>query len=344
MLSEKRTIVPLISSGLFDFQSEQFYMRKTIGCGIFSFVVYAIASWMLLTFAVGWPAIAFAADEKTAAKSKDEENEPPPKPKAVTLTTADQIPLKATYYPGSKEENSIPIILVHATKGDRSDLEDLALYLQGLGHAVIAPDLRGHGENPHFTIKPADYDAIIAHDMEAVKRFLRDENNEKKLNIDALCIVGVGSGAVVAINYARADWSYLPLSSGKQGQDVKALVMISPDLSIKGLGAKDALADPLIRANLSVLVIYGEKNSKAAKEAKLVYQAFERYHPTPPPAEALEKQDLFKVTPATALQGAKLLNEENFKSDLQGNIGKFIELRLVKKAFPWALRRNPLEK
>jgi len=324
-------------------------MRKILGLGVAPLPFLIVAWPILLALVAGWPQGLRAAEEKEKAKGKveAEESKAPPEPEVITLTTDDGVDLKATYYyPSTKKgmEKTIPIIMVHGTKGDRRDFEDLATYLQGLGHAVIVPDLRGQGANTHFTLRPDDYSLIVSADMEAVKRFLKEQNNEKKLNIDALCIVGLGSGAVVALNYSQIDWAYPPLAIGKQGQDVKALVLISPDLSVKGLSARDALADMNVRANLSILLIYGEKNSKAVRDAKLVYGAFERYHPTPSAEEAADKQDLFKVTQETALQGAKLLNENNFKANLNGFIAKFIDLRLVKKPTPWSVRKNPLDR
>jgi pimeloyl-ACP methyl ester carboxylesterase len=326
-------------------------MRRILGLGVAPLPFLIAAGLILAAIVAGWPGGLRAAEQKEKAKGKVEadDSDAPPQPEVITLTTDDGVDLKTTYYyPATKKgmEKTIPIIIVHGTKGDRHDFEDLATYLQGLGHAVIVPDLRGQGANTHFTLRPDDYGLIVSADMEAVKRFLKEQNNEKKLNIDALCIIGVGSGAVVALNYSQIDWAYPPLAIGKQGQDVKALVLVSPDLSVKGLSARDALADVNVRANLSILLIYGEKNSKAARDAKLVYGAFERYHAKPPTdeKEAAETQDLFKVTQETALQGAKLLNESNFKANLNSMIGKFIDLRLVQKSTAWSMRKNPLAK
>ena len=65
--------------------------------------------------------------------------------------------MKATYYPGTKDEESIPVILLHGFKGNRKDFtkedEGLAWFLQkNLGCAVIVPDLRGHGDSTKVRI------------------------------------------------------------------------------------------------------------------------------------------------------------------------------------------------
>ena len=66
---------------------------------------------------------------------------------------------------------------------------------------------------------------MAALDMEAVRKFLVDKNDAGELNLNKLCLVGSGMGASVAANWAVQDWSAPPLAVGKQGQDVKALVL-----------------------------------------------------------------------------------------------------------------------
>ena len=72
-------------------------------------------------------------------------------------------------------------------------------------------------------------------DVEMCKAFLMEKNNNKELNIDKLCLVGAEMGAVVAVDWAARDWSWPILPGRKQGQDVKALVLLSPEWSFKGM-------------------------------------------------------------------------------------------------------------
>ena len=307
-----------------------------------------------LVTAGGWPNAVRGAERKTKAESGDHDD--PPEPKDITLHTNDGVDLRATYFSGTEKrtedgkyrekdeeekETTVPIIMVHGTKGSRRDFDSLASTLQQQGHAVIVPDLRGQGDNTHFNPRPEDYDLMVAQDLEAAKRFLIEKNNKKELNIESLCIVGAGSGAALALNYALVDWSFEALATVKQGQDVKALVLISPEMSVKGASVKKALADVNVRANLSVLVMVGKKSQKAMKEAKLVHGAFERYHPLPPEDERKEKQDLFLQTPDTNLQGAKLLNEESLQPALNGQDRKVYRVAAGEEAFSLGRAEKP---
>lgn len=276
-----------------------------------------------------------------------DEPEKPLPPEQVTLRTGDGLTLLATFYPSREGKKAVPVVLLHASKGSHADFEELALLLQQAGHAVIAPDLRGHGETARaergeriVELRPADYAAMADEDVEAVKKFLLLRNNAGELNIDKLCLVGVEMGADVAINFAARDWSWPVLNTGKQGQDVKALVLISPEWTFKGLRIGDAIADENVRSRISVLVIAGRGNSKAYQEARRLYTAMERFHPNNSEDEP-EKQTLVLRTPATSLQGTRLLHEKSMKLDAM--IAKFIELRLVRQPIPWTERRNPLE-
>jgi hypothetical protein len=171
----------------------------------------------------------------------------------------------------------------------------------------------------------------MIHDLEAVKSFLLSEHNAGKLNIRKLCVVGAEMGAVVALNWAALDWSWPPLVTGPQGQDVRALVLITPQWGFKGLTIKNATAHVDLLKSASVMIIAGAKDSANLDDARRLNQLFEKYHELPPPDAPLavrqEKQDLFLITPATTLVGTKLLNEKSLR--LEKVIADFINFRLV---------------
>jgi pimeloyl-ACP methyl ester carboxylesterase len=268
-----------------------------------------------------------------------------PPPKELSLKTRDGMTLAATYYASNLGKDAATIILLHGAKGSRHDFSKIAPQLQEAGHAVIAPDLRGHGDSTRpfdrsGELRTADYLGMVEDggDLETVKTFLLQRNNAGELNVEKLGIVALDAGCVIAINWAALDWSWPMLTTGKQGQDVKALVLISPEWAAKGLRINDALTDPNVRRNLSMMIIAGKSGHKPMQDAKRLHNTLERYHPTPLPDEAVEKQTLWLRTPATSLQGAALMNDKNSKIDQL--ILRFFEARLSKRAFEWTQRGN----
>ena len=287
--------------------------------------------------------------KKTASKSKQiatKKDEIPP-PENVDLVTADGVLLKATFFPGLKKNQSVPVILLHMFNGRRNDYRSLAPYLQSLGHAVLVPDLRGHGDSTRVrnvtrpleadSMPPMAFAGMVVGDLEACKKFLMKKNNEGELNIEKLCIVGAEMGAVVAADYARLDWSWPPLATGKQGQDVNAVVLISPQWSFRRLQMKAAMASPAVRDHISVMIAVGKERSKNVREAKRLNSMFERYRPEP---EKVTDQTLFYIPLATSLQGTKILDVPGL--GLHQYIAKFIKLRLVDQTFPWKKRDSAL--
>ena len=145
-------------------------------------------------------------------------------------------------------------------------------------------------------------------------------------------------GSVIAVNWAMLDWSWPPLTIGKQGQDVKALVLISPMWSFRGMNSTTAMNSDAIRRDLSFLIVVGKGSSKHLAEANRFHKSLERSHPMPAPEDRKTKQDLFLKPLSTKLQGAKLLGEN---LDLEQLIGLFIERRLSEQTFAWSERRDP---
>ncbi|MBX7168411.1 MAG: alpha/beta hydrolase [Pirellulales bacterium] len=274
---------------------------------------------------------------------------PPPPPKDLQLTTADKVELKATYFAGTAGRDTVPIIILHAYKGRRHDVEPLALLLQQAGHAVLAPDLRGHGESVNVvgasrkleadTLPAAQFPQMVREDLEACKKYLMEQHNAGALNIEKLCVIGSEMGATVALLWARLDWSWPPLATGKQGQDVRALVLISPIWAFKSLKAQEALADPRVRKELSVFILVGKEKRESARDAQRLNDLFSTHHPEPPQDKRAQLKDLFFQGFDTSLQGTQLLDEMPKAGE---QIVKFIELRLVKQEIPWKARKTPL--
>lgn len=278
-----------------------------------------------------------------------------PKPQDIELQTKDDVVLKATFYPGTEGQDSVPIIMLHGYKGQRGEFRDLARMLQeDMGHAVLIPDLRGHGESTTVIGSARDLDAtrmpreqferMIQFDMEKLKQYLMSLNNKGELNIEKLCVIGAEMGAVIAARWAAQDWNWPRLATGKQGQDVKALILISPIPQIKGLKIDPALDHWAVRSELSISLIVGEDDRRAFSYTKRIHNRLRRYHRDPPEDEVADKKDLFMDAFPTSLQGTKLLGEtltvDGSEVSVNQLITTFIDWRLVNQTYPWKERRR----
>ena len=310
---------------------------------------------------VGWgqakapmPMAAKAAAARGSKGGKSEE-EGPPKPEAVTRETKDGVQLHFTYYAGTAGKKAVPVIMLHGWDGQGSDYEALALRLQAAGHAAITPDLRGFGrtksyQTPGGDVRDLDPETFrtkalesMIYDVEACRKFLLEKNNEGELNIEALCIIGADFSTIVAMNWARYNWEQPVLPAYKLGQDVKAMVLLSPVASFKGMTNRDALSHPVVKGRLSTLIAVGNEDTKALAEAKRLNSSLQAFHPkvSKDPEEQKNKLDLFYITPDTKLQGTELLGDG---LPVANNILGFINLRLVAKMddLRWQDRQNPL--
>lgn len=299
--------------------------------------------------------VAAAAPPKKSAK---EEIPPPEEIGGRDLLTRDGVQLKATFYPSKSDKDSskkrkdaVPVILLHMWKGGRKEFASLAPLLQRQGHAVLVPDLRGHGESKTQIVGagrtreldaskfgPDDFARMVSYDMETLKAFLMTKNNAGELNIEKLCVVGGEMGASVALDWARLDWSWQDMVGIRQGRDVQALVLISPELNFHGLDVSGALRHPAVRSRLSVLIIVGKGESRAVSQAQRIEGMFSRYRPDPSDPS---QQDLFFYKADTKLQGTKMLGVQGL--NLETGIVNFIDRRLAKQDIPWNKRGNDRE-
>ena len=152
---------------------------------------------------------------------------------------------------------------------------------------------------------------MVVEDMKAVKDFLWVRNNAGELNIDKLCLVGAEMGASVALNFAQADAleqdrNVVLRPDYKLGRFVKALVLISPELSFRGLPTRTAIVYPAVQRDMSVLILVGKQDRKATEEARRIYGLFKSGHLEPTGDDKIDKQTLFFGKLDTSLQGTKL--------------------------------------
>jgi pimeloyl-ACP methyl ester carboxylesterase len=209
------------------------------------------------------------------------------------LPTDDDWQIYITYYPiRSKQENvtkNAPVVvLLHGDKENRLVWEGdkgLAGRLQREGFAVITVDLRKHGQSTNVArstgdspaggkstegtnVQAEDYSNMVNHDLPAVKKFIFEQNQLKHLNMNKMGIVAAETSAAVATCFAGNDWEKEPFDDAPsdamktpRGQDVRALVLLSPPQKSHGLDFTEALS--AVRNpdwNVAFLTLYGKLN------------------------------------------------------------------------------------
>ncbi len=216
----------------------------------------------------------------------------------LVLPTVDGWGLHATWYPATGGRESPALILLTSTDGsentdarNRRVWQPVASELQKAGFAVIAVDLRKHGDSipaaaaggdtPALKTLPADYALMAANDLESVKYFLMEQHRTERLNIRKLGIVSMGSSAMVAAAFTIADWAKTPFPDAAtiemrtpRGQDVRSLVMYSPSSSVKGINSS-AVLKTLKGLPVPVYVVAAKENKDDLRNAEKVFQAVE---------------------------------------------------------------------
>lgn len=275
----------------------------------------------------------------------------------LTLTTKDGVELECRYYPSKLGEMAAPVMLVHGWKQKGSQFSGLAQFLNsaaGGNFAVIVPDLRGHGGSTRQIVaarnnanptertinadkfRRAEFEAVVRYDLEAVKKFLVEEHNQRRLNIDMLSLVGTEMGALAVMYWSAQDWDWPLIRGSRQGQDVKALVLISPSSSFKGASAQLPLKHPALRSGIAIQLIYGRSGSADSTTARRIGSTVDRNRPEDIP---FEDEAL-----TTTLQGISLLGEDELR--VNKLIAAFLKRSVLdrQQRFPWKPRgTNPAE-
>jgi pimeloyl-ACP methyl ester carboxylesterase len=286
---------------------------------------------------------------------------------AVSLTTRDGVQLKISYFPGQARKGSpqakqtTPVIFLHDYKGSRAVFAPLVQKLQAVGKgqgegdrpgfAAVTVDLRAHGESTKLAnnaqgelnaakVNKEDLIAMATNDMDAVRSFLVDKNDDGELNLNKLCLVGSGMGASVAANWALTDWSYPPLAVGKQGQDVKAIALISPRWAYEGLLMQGPMQFRALKARVAWMLVYGDKDPKFKADATRLKNQLERFHPATDDTGAKRTSGFTMLGINTRLQGDSLLTQVGGAAEDQ--IVKFLTENVGNTQQEWIPRRNRL--
>ena len=209
-------------------------------------------------------------------------------PEQLSLNTSDGISLAVWYYPVPKDLTpKATVLVIHDMGGSHKSVEPLSIGLQSSGYAVLAPDLRGHGESPITrngktvttkALRKADVSAMAAArgrlryeqnhsrgDLETIHQWIY--NNGESLDINRLCVVGCGDGATVGTLWAVTD-SLWPKTTQRepQGGHVRAIALISPSLTARGgVTMLPALKTNLFRGSLPILLLSGSGDRDARR-------------------------------------------------------------------------------
>lgn len=218
-------------------------------------------------------------------------------PEDKTLTTKDGVEIRITYFPGTGGKDSPVVVMLPGKGGSRliynnapQGAKPLAKALQELGYAVVTVDPRGHGESTGGPahgggkkaapqeLKARDYQNIVNFDLEAVKKFLFDEHQKQSLNMAKLAIVAADALTPVAAEYALLDWSKKPYEDNAvpalqtpRGQDVKCLVLLTPDTSTPGM-PMSAIGAKLRQLPIAVLLAVGTKDTANLSTANKLFE------------------------------------------------------------------------
>lgn len=315
-------------------------------------LVSAWSTRRLALMSVCWILIASALP---VVDGQDNANTEELKPRSESLSVKDdpRIHIAMTYWPSGVKQDASVVVLLHGLNGNQLDWGALPKQLHDDGYAVITVDLRGHGQSKGTSDEPEkssknkaktpktgkaavdaaslrarDYEAMVAFDMEAVKQFIFAEHQARRLNMNKMAIIGAGMGAAVGVRYAALDWLKKPHSDGPvgnqtpRGQDVRALVLLTPETEIIGLSLPDAiktLRTPLF--GVAMMFAVGKKDKADKGQTKKLYdQAASLENTEKNPQRMYLLDDYNTPTKGTAMLGKGLPVELNIMNFLKKHL------------------------
>ena len=223
---------------------------------------------------------------------------------AVSFSSIDSVEVSALFGTAQADELLPVVILLHDLSGNKSDwLNDTGTYVALLerGYAVLAIDMRGHGQTPlpdaRRVLELIDLE-LSFFDVHAALIWLQSQS---KVDVSRIAVVGTGSGGNVAY-----------VSSGRMPELIKTGVSLSP-----GLWGAASLEPLVIGAGLepfgprSMLFMAGDQDQIQAGDVILSYAEFARSLE----AQTAEPKDV-RVFPDSADHGFALLDNVAEAQDL----------------------------
>lgn len=148
----------------------------------------------------------------------------------VHFKTSDGLTITADYYPPKPTKTPAPIVIcLHMYRSNRKAWRPLAGPLHEAGFAVLAIDMRGHGDSATEQTRRA----VIERDTAVFDAMTRDVRaaygwlvRQKGVDPGRFAVIGASVGCSVALRYAALDPS------------VDAVVCLSPGLNYLGLDSR----------------------------------------------------------------------------------------------------------
>lgn len=219
------------------------------------------------------PAAAAPPVSRSAGAAAPAGSQPAGGGRKVSFVTEDNLTIAGFYTPaapGAGEKAAVAILL-HMYNSNHAAFDPLVPYLHAAGFAVLAIDLRGHGESvgpPQLglTQRVANRDAkLFAQmdaDVEAAYCWLAEQPD---VDLARFVLVGASVGCSVALHYAAQDRS------------VDGIVCMTPGTSYLGI---DSIADVQKYGNRPLLLTAAEAERRACDElSKLAPSATVKIYP-----------------------------------------------------------------
>lgn len=233
-------------------------------CIVVALALLAGAACLALAQTTGSPGATDQKPVRTEAKVRA------PKPERVSFETDDKTPVTIvgsyTAPPESTRGARAPMaILLHMYQENRKSFDPLVPVLHEAGFAVLAIDLRGHGESVtpaslKLAARVEDRDPRLfremTKDVEAAYRWLSRRN---EVDASRFVLVGASIGASVSLEYAARDKS------------VDGVVLMSPGLDYMDLDSRASARKYGARAAL--LLAADEERGAADDLARLIPEA-----------------------------------------------------------------------
>ena len=144
------------------------------------------------------------------------------------------------------------------------------------GYQLMSDDVAAGYEKPPTRISMMRYNdykerefALMGYDLQVWQNFLSNENNQERLNIKKLNLVGIEMGAGLAIYWCRCDQISM--------KQTKTLTLISPVIPTDTMEAKKGngitlgyLNNNAMKNSLSTMIIVGKDDKRAKADAEKV--------------------------------------------------------------------------